>query len=161
MRGISNRDCLFIYRKQFRVKFARRLQRNGNIKLLLWGQKMQEPVDFREFARALGTVVRFGPGDIVFRESDPPSCMDIVLTGRVEITAQDKVIETISESRALGILSLLDGQPRTITARVTEPSELALMDQKRFRYMVEEVPNFVWYVMTELAGRLRATNAAL
>jgi CRP-like cAMP-binding protein len=87
--------------------------------------------------------------------------MYIVLSGSVEITAQDKVIETLSESRALGILSLLDGQPRTITARVTEPSELALMDQKRFRYMVEEVPNFVWYVMTELAGRLRATNAAL
>jgi CRP-like cAMP-binding protein len=56
---------------------------------------------------------------------------------------------------------LLDGQPRTITARATETSELALMDQKKFRYMVEEVPNFVWYVMTELAGRLRATNAAL
>jgi CRP-like cAMP-binding protein len=56
---------------------------------------------------------------------------------------------------------LLDGQPRTITARVKEPSELALMDQRRFRYMVEEVPNFVWYVMAELADRLRATNAAL
>ena len=122
---------------------------------------MPETVDFREFARALGTVLRFGPGDIVFREADPPSCMYIVLSGRVEITAQDKLIETISESKALGILSLLDGQPRTITARATEPSELALMDQKKFRYMVEEVPNFVWYVMTELAGRLRATNAAL
>ena len=122
---------------------------------------MRQPIDFREFARALGTVVRFGAGDIIFREADPPTCMYIVLSGCVEITAHDKVIETIHESKALGILSLLDGQPRTATARVKEPSELALMDMKKFRYMVEEVPNFVWFVMTELAARLRATNAAL
>jgi CRP-like cAMP-binding protein len=122
---------------------------------------MPQPVDFREFARALGTVVRFGPGDIVFRETDPPCCMYIILTGSVELTAHDKVIETLSESRAIGMLSLVDGQPRTATARVTEPTELALMDQKKFRYMVEEVPNFVWYVMSEMAERLRATNAAL
>ena len=122
---------------------------------------MQQPVDFREFARALGTVVRFGPGDIVFRETDPSTCMYIVLTGSVEITAHNKVIETVSESRAIGLVSLLDGQPRASTARVRETSELALMDQKKFRYMVEEVPNFVWYVMSEMAERLRATNAAL
>ncbi|WP_294535264.1 cyclic nucleotide-binding domain-containing protein [uncultured Rhodoblastus sp.] len=122
---------------------------------------MQQAVDFREFARALGTVVRYGPGDIIFRETDPPSCMYIILTGSVELTAHDKVIETLSESRAIGVLSLVDGQPRTATARVTEPTELALMDGKKFRYMVEEVPNFVWYVMSEMAERLRATNAAL
>jgi len=35
------------------------------------------------------------------------------------------------------------------------------MDKKKFRYMVEEIPNFVWFVMEELAHRLRTTNAAL
>ncbi len=122
---------------------------------------MLEPIDFRQFARALGTVHHFEAGDTIFRESDPPTFMYIVLSGSVEIAAHDKVIDTVYEGKALGILSLLDGKPRSATARAKEPCELAMLDQKKFRYMVEEVPNVVWYVMSELGDRLRATNAAL
>jgi len=122
-------------------------------------QKLRESIDFREFARAIGEIVRFGEGEIIFRENDVPACMYIVLAGSIELTAHDKVIETIQANKALGIVSLLDGLPRTATARVKEPCELAMMDEKHFRYMVEEVPHFGWYVMRELAQRLRATNA--
>jgi CRP/FNR family transcriptional regulator, cyclic AMP receptor protein len=123
--------------------------------------KTQEQIDFRTFARALGTVMRYAADDIIFRENDPPSYMCVVLSGSVEISSRQKALETIGEGHAIGILALLDEQPRTITARAVEACELALLDKKKFRYMVEEVPNFVWYVMGELANRLRATNAAL
>jgi CRP-like cAMP-binding protein len=122
---------------------------------------MHEPIDFRGFARSLGTVMNYGAGDTVFRERDTPRYMYVVLSGTIEITSHDKLIETIGEGDAFGILALLDEQPRTITARATVDCELAVIDRKRFRYMVEEVPNFVWYVMDELAQRLRNTNAAL
>jgi CRP/FNR family cyclic AMP-dependent transcriptional regulator len=122
---------------------------------------MHGQIDFREFARAVGTVMSYATNDIVFRENDPPSFMYIVLSGSVEITSRGKVIETIHEGNALGILSLLDEQPRTTTACARERCELAIMDRRKFRYMVEEIPNFVWYVMDELAHRLRTTNAAL
>lgn len=121
----------------------------------------QGQADFREFARALGTVMDFGPGDVLFRENDPPRYMYFVLSGSVEVSIRQKVIETISEGQAVGLLSLLDEQPRTITACAKEPCELALLDRKKFRYMVEEIPNFVWFVMGELGTRLRAANAAL
>lgn len=122
---------------------------------------MHGRIDFREFARAVGTVMNYAAGDIIFRENDPPNFMYIVLSGSVEITGHAKVIETIHEGNALGILSLLDEQPRTTTARAKDRCELAIMDRRKFRYMVEEIPNFVWYVMDELAHRLRTTNAAL
>jgi CRP/FNR family cyclic AMP-dependent transcriptional regulator len=122
---------------------------------------MHGQVDFREFARAVGTVMNYAAGDLIFRENDPPNFMYIVLSGSVEITGHTKVIETIHEGNALGILSLLDEQPRTTTAHAKERCELAIMDRRKFRYMVEEMPNFVWYVMDELAHRLRTTNAAL
>ena len=122
---------------------------------------MHGEIDFRNFARAVGTVINYGENDIIFREGDVPHFMYIVLSGSVEITKHSTAIETIHAGNALGILSLLDDQPRTITARASENSELAILDRKKFRYMVEEVPNFVWYVMDELAHRLRTTNAAL
>lgn len=122
---------------------------------------MQAPVDIRAFARSLGTVMTFGTGDIVFRENEMPRYMYVVLSGAVAISRHDKLIETVGEGDAVGILGLLDSQPRNVTARATADCELAVIDQKRFRYMVEEVPNFVWFVMNGLAQRLRHTNAAL
>ena len=122
---------------------------------------MHQQIDFREFAKAVGTVMSYDAEDIIFRENDPPRFMYIVLSGAVEITSHARVIETIYEGNALGILSLLDEQPRTTTARARNRCEVALIDRRKFRYMVEEVPNFVWYVMDELAHRLRTTNAAL
>ena len=122
---------------------------------------MHDPIDVRTFARSLGTVMTYSASDIVFREGDPPRCMYVVLTGAIEISSHDKHIETVGEGDALGILGLLDGKPRTVTARATADCEVAVIDPKRFRYMVEEVPNFVWYVMDGLAQRLRNTNAAL
>jgi CRP/FNR family cyclic AMP-dependent transcriptional regulator len=120
-----------------------------------------EQTDFRPIARAIGTVMDFSANDFIFREGDPPKYMYVVLKGAVEISTRQKIIETIGEGKALGILSLLDDSPRTFTARAKEPSELALLDKKKFRFMVEEAPNFVWFVMNELGSRLRATNALL
>ena len=105
--------------------------------------------------------MNYRDGDIVFREGDQPRYMYVVLKGAVQITSHGKPIERVEEGNALGVLSLLDGNPRTATASALEDTELAILDPKTFRYMVEEVPNFVWYVMGELAHRLRTTNAAL
>jgi CRP-like cAMP-binding protein len=117
--------------------------------------------DFREMARALGVVVRFPAHSAVFKEGDASDNMYVVLSGAIDVMGRDKMIETISPGGSLGIVGVMDDKPRTVTALVVEDAELALIDKRRFRYMVEEVPNFVWYVMHELAGRLRATNAAL
>jgi CRP/FNR family cyclic AMP-dependent transcriptional regulator len=118
-------------------------------------------IDFREFARAVGTVLNYPPGQILFEENDPPKFMYIVLSGLVEITSHNKKIEEVGSGDAFGLLSLLDEKPSTITARTVQDSELAVVDRKKFRFMVEEMPNFVWYVMDELAQKLRNTNAAL
>jgi CRP-like cAMP-binding protein len=118
-------------------------------------------IDFRTFARGVGKVVNFARNDVIFRESEPPHFMYVVLSGAVEITSHDKVIETIHEGQALGIVSLIDNHPRATSARAREDCELAVLDRRKFRYMVEEVPNFVWFVMNELTHRLRTVNAAL
>ena len=87
--------------------------------------------------------------------------MYIVLEGAIDVTHRGTIIESIGPGDALGVVSLLDSKPRTASAIVTQDAKLALIDRKNFRYMVEAVPHFVWYVMAELVGRLRATNAAL
>jgi len=118
-------------------------------------------MDFKDFAATVGTIMDYAPGDMIFREGDEPNFMYLVLSGSVEIIVKGAVLDKIGPGQALGILSLLDGESRSAGARACEPTQLALIDHKKFRYMVEEMPQFCWYVMGELAHRLRATNAAL
>jgi CRP/FNR family cyclic AMP-dependent transcriptional regulator len=122
---------------------------------------MHKDIDFRVFAHEAGVVVKYGKDKVIFKEQDPPKSMYIILTGSVEITSHGKVIETINEGKALGFVSILDNRPHVTTARAREDCELAVMNPRKFRYMVDEVPNFGWYVMLELTHRLRKLNAAL
>ncbi len=118
-------------------------------------------VDFRETARGIGAMVRFPAGATLFREGDPADHMYILLNGSIDMKRKDKVIESIGPGEALGIVAIIDGKPRSATAVAVTDVELALIDRKNFRFMVETVPHFVWYVIAELVDRLRATNAAL
>lgn len=121
---------------------------------------MGEP-DIAALARSMGTVLGFSPGDAVFREGDAARCMYVVLSGTVSVRRGAREIEAVGPGQALGIVSLLDGEQRTVTAEARTACELALIDPRKFRFMVEEMPHFGWYVMGELAHRLRTTNAAL
>ena len=120
-----------------------------------------DDIDFMGFAATIGTLADYAPGDIIFRAGDPADFMYVVLLGAAEIVVKDEVLEKIGPGQALGILSLVDGKNRSADARACKTTRLSLIDQKKFRYMVEEMPHFCWYVMNELAHRLRATNAAL
>ena len=59
--------------------------------------------------------------------------------------------------------SSLDPEGRGIasTARVKEACELSLIDQRRFRFMVDEIPNFALYIMGAMARRIRGMGQAM
>ncbi len=119
-----------------------------------------ESPDFLFFARSLGMTMNFAPGDVIFRENDPPQHVYFVIAGSVEVSIRGRPIETIGKGHAVGLLGMVDELPRSVAATAVEPCELAVVDRKKFRFMVEEAPNFVWFVLAEVGARLRAANAA-
>ena len=119
---------------------------------------VDDKTDFRDIAREGGTVLDCRAGDYVFREGDTASGMYVVLKGSVEMSTKDTVVRAIPEGKAFGMLSLIDGKLRANSARATTDCELALIDERTFRIMIEETPGFVWYVINQLAAHLRATN---
>ena len=121
---------------------------------------VDEKTDCREIARDGGTVLSYRAGDFIFREGDTAGFMYIVLKGSVAMSTRDKIVVTILERKPF-MLSMIDKKPRANTARAKEDCELALLDERSFRVMIEETPGFVWYVINEFAARLRATNALL
>jgi CRP-like cAMP-binding protein len=100
-------------------------------------------------------------GQVIFAKDDPGQCMYIVQSGSIEILIGDRVVETIGANEALGFMTMIDKRPRSSTARAKEACELSLLDERKFRFMVDEVPNFALYIMGVLARRIRGMSNAM
>ena len=118
-------------------------------------------IDMRMCAQRAGASVSYAAGSIVFNKNDPGSCMYIVQSGVIEMLIGDTVIETCGPNEAIGFMSMIDGAARSSTARVKEACELSLIDQRKFRFMVDEVPNFALYIMGAMARRIRGMSQAM
>ena len=118
-------------------------------------------IDMRMFAQRIGATVTFSAGSIVFNKGDSGSCMYIVQSGLIEMLIGDKVIEICGPNEAIEFMSMVDAAPRSSTARVKEACELSLIDQRKFRFMVDEVPNFALYIMGVMARRIRGMSQAM
>jgi CRP-like cAMP-binding protein len=118
-------------------------------------------IDMRMFARSAGTNLTFAAGSVVFNKGDPGSCMYVVQSGVIEMVIGDKVIEVCTANEAIGFMSMVDGAPRSSTARVKEACEVSVIDQRKFRFMVDEVPNFAIYIMGAMARRIRGMGRAM
>ena len=118
-------------------------------------------LDMRLFARKAGTSITFPAGSVVFQRGDPGSTMYVVQSGVVEMVIGDKVVEVCGANEAIGFMSMIDSAPRSSTARVKEDCELSVIDQRKFRFMVDEVPNFALYIMGAMARRIRGMGAAM
>jgi CRP/FNR family cyclic AMP-dependent transcriptional regulator len=119
---------------------------------------MSSEHDMRQMARSAGKSVAFTADSEVFKEGDAGTCMYVVQSGVVEMVTHDKVVEP---NGAIGYMSMIDGRARSSTARVKENCELTEIDARKFRFMVDEIPNFSQYIMQMLAGRIRGMGKAM
>jgi len=118
-------------------------------------------IDMRLFAKRAGTSINFAAGNVVFNKGDSGSTMFVVQSGVIEMVIGEKVIEVCGPNEAIGFMSVIDGAPRSSTARVKEDCELSVIDQRKFRFMIDEVPNFALYIMGAMARRIRGMGQAM
>jgi CRP-like cAMP-binding protein len=118
-------------------------------------------IDMRLFAKKAGASINFPAGSVVFNKGDPGDCMYVVQSGVIEMVIGDRVVEVCGANEAIGFMSMIDDAPRSSTARVKEACELSLIDRRKFRFMVDEVPNFALYVMGAMARRIRGMGKAM
>jgi CRP/FNR family transcriptional regulator, cyclic AMP receptor protein len=104
-------------------------------------------------------------GEVVFREGTPSEDAYIVGLGSIEIiesTSQgQKVLGVLGENEIFGEIGLIDGQPRSATARALEDSIVYVLTPKSFDSLVHENPEALLPIMKILASRLRETMNCL
>ena len=82
----------------------------------------------------------------------------MVRSGQVAIRLGNLTLETIGEGGLLGEMALIDDSTRSASAVVIEDCELVPIDERRFLFLVREMPFFALAVMRTMARRLRAMN---
>ena len=118
-------------------------------------------LDFRVFAREACPIIDVPAGETVFHQGGAGATMYVILSGRIEMMNGDRLIESLGAQEAFGMMSLIDALPRTATARVSEDAQLAVIDRKKYQFMLHELPSFAVFLIQTLANRVRSTARAL
>jgi len=113
-----------------------------------------------ELFRQDSDVLQLGPGDFLFREGDKRDKMYVLLEGEMDIRLGDYVVETAGPGGLIGVIALLDDNPRDTNAVAKTACRLATVDQRRFHFLLQQHPQFSTHVMKELAHRLRHMTLA-
>lgn len=106
--------------------------------------------------------VSFPTKALICRKGDSGDSMFIVKSGEVAITMpagedRETLLATLPPGEFFGELALLDGEPRSATARAAVDSELLVLDREPFFRIIRE-PNVIENLVAVLTARVRAAN---
>jgi CRP-like cAMP-binding protein len=94
-------------------------------------------------------------GDVIFAEGDPGSEMYGIIEGQVELRTSKRTIAVLEADDVFGEMALVDSSPRMATAIAATDLVLAVIDKRRFLFLVQETPMFALQVMSTMADRFR------
>ena len=114
--------------------------------------------DFLALFRNETNIASLKPGETLFSEGDPALCMYVVRSGTVRIASGNTVLEEIGAGSILGEMALIEDTPRSATVTAVTDCEIAMVDHRRFLFLVQQTPSFALNVMKVLSHRLREMN---
>jgi CRP/FNR family cyclic AMP-dependent transcriptional regulator len=97
-------------------------------------------------------------GTVIFEAGSTGEEMFGVVQGKVELRRPDGQTFEIGPDETFGEMAIVDASPRSATATALEDTTLAVIDKRRFLFLVHETPTFALQVMSSLAERLRAAQ---
>ena len=100
-------------------------------------------------------------GELLFREGDPGDVMYVLVRGRAGIDVPGLPTETCGAGDVVGEMAAVDESPRTATVIAHTDCEFAVIDKRRFQFLVDEAPRFAIDVMRVMARRIKQSNQRL
>ena len=101
----------------------------------------------------------YAKDQVVFTENNPGKEMFIVRSGKIHLykERQDRRIPlaTVHPGEFFGEMSLVDISPRSATAIAAEDTQLIVLDEPKFLYLLHHQPEFALVVMQKLCETLR------
>lgn len=94
-------------------------------------------------------------GEVLYRASDPPQAMYLVLEGRVRLHREALEVTVASAHDVFGTWALFDDEPMVVTATVLEPCRLLRIDRDDFIDLLADYVQITQGVLKAMVKRLR------
>jgi CRP/FNR family cyclic AMP-dependent transcriptional regulator len=107
----------------------------------------------------------FANGDIVFREGEQTRDMYVIHEGRVEIIKEsgghEVQLAVLERGSFFGEMSLLEGLPRSATARAVGTAKLLVLRPGSLLLLIRRDPTFAFEMLQQMSSRIRELNEKL
>jgi CRP/FNR family cyclic AMP-dependent transcriptional regulator len=117
------------------------------------------PLDMRALMVRQADLLRLQPGEMLFRQGDPPSNLYALVSGEIKTSSlredgREAILAVLEPGIWFGEISLIDGQPRTHDATAIGPVEVLQLPQAVFDTLMQQAV-FARAIAALLAGRIR------
>ena len=117
----------------------------------------------RNLLAQAGRELELAGGELLFQEGEPADAMYVILRGGVEIfrdlpDGRELSLAQLADGDVFGEIAVIDGQPRSASARTTGTTELFALDREVFLTLLAQTPPLLHRVLGSLADKVRAAN---
>ncbi len=106
-------------------------------------------------------VLTFARGDVIYRQGDPGGSMYFVITGIVSLSVDAKEVARRLANEVFGEASVLDREPRVVTAKAEEPVEALRVSAEDFIAASQDAVEIAMGVLQVLSRKLREADRRL
>ncbi len=106
-------------------------------------------------------VLTFAKGEVIYRQGDPGGSMYFVISGCVSLSVDAKEVARRSANEVFGEASVLDREPRVVTARAEEHLEALRVSAEDFIAASQDAVEIAVGVLQVLSRKLREADRRL
>lgn len=112
------------------------------------------------FIKGKSTFVEYKKGADIYQEGAPADAFYCIVFGRVMIYTQDRlgndiVLEYLHRGKYFGIISLLTGEPHSVSAKTLNDSVCLVIKKDNFDLILEKIPHLAIDLSRTLSRRLK------
>ncbi|MDD2703439.1 MAG: cyclic nucleotide-binding domain-containing protein [Candidatus Omnitrophica bacterium] len=114
----------------------------------------------REYIDKKTSLVEYRKNQVIYAEGTQPSGFYCIIFGRVVVFTGDKkgsekILEYLSRGKYFGIISLLTGDPHSVTARAVNDCLILYMPKEAFMSTLKKIPRLAIDMSQTLSRRLK------
>jgi len=114
----------------------------------------------RNIIKENSKIVEYKKGQIIYYEGSPPSCIYCIVLGRVLIfthntQGEEVILEYLHRGKYFGIISLLTGEPHSVTSKALNDCTILTIDKDNFLQILKKIPKLAIDLSQTLSRRLK------
>ena len=119
------------------------------------------PGDILSKIAQISVEIETGQNDNIFMEGEQGDSLFVIISGKINVTQDNKSIAILEGGHCIGEMALLDQEPRSAGATAIEDSILLKIDQEGFYELMASNPDIMRQIVRMLTKRVRDMNKKL